>query len=98
MEDILHLEKRWNQLPGASSGSVALEDAAQLLGAEVLADEPLDYVVRSVFCNGSAQPPALLSKRQFLSLAHVAEVAQRAAFDLVTAEDALRSQVGVGWE
>lgn len=37
VEDVLHLEKRWHTLPGASSGSVALEDAAALLGAEVLA-------------------------------------------------------------
>jgi hypothetical protein len=35
--DILHLEKRWDKLPGASTGSVALEDAKALLGAEVLA-------------------------------------------------------------
>jgi hypothetical protein len=37
-------------------------------------------------------PPTLLGKRQFLTLAHVAEVAQSKAFDLVTAEDALRPQ------
>lgn len=37
VEDILHLEKRWNKLPGASAGSVALEDVTALLGAEVLA-------------------------------------------------------------
>jgi hypothetical protein len=37
VEDILHLEKRWSKLPGASAGSVALEDVTALLGAEVLA-------------------------------------------------------------
>lgn len=35
--DILHLEKRWDKLPGASAGAVALEDAKGLLGTEVLA-------------------------------------------------------------
>lgn len=89
VEDVLHLEKRWHTLPGASSGSVALEDAAALLGAEVLAGEPLEFVVAEVFPSG---PPTLLGKRQFLTLAHVAEVAQSKAFDLVTAEDALRPQ------
>ena len=37
VEDILHLEKRWAKLPGASAGGVSLEDATALLGAEVLA-------------------------------------------------------------
>ena len=156
VEDILHLEKRWNKLPGASAGSVSLQDATTLLGAEVLEvsrrehpakprcrrgvlhkacllggcaaaasiamgavtphpapsslklansscnlpgacllpsaqGEPLEFVVRQVF-GGAAAPPPVLSKRQFLSLAHVAEVAQGKAFDLVTAEDALRAQ------
>jgi hypothetical protein len=51
--------------------------------------EPLEYVVGQVFPGGDI--PAVLSKRQFLALAHVAEVAQSKAFDLVTAEDALRA-------
>jgi hypothetical protein len=37
-------------------------------------------------------PPPVLTKRQFLALAHVAEVAQSRAFDLMIAEDALRPQ------
>lgn len=57
-----------------------------------LQDEPLELVARRVLPGA----PATLSKRQFLALAHVAEVAQRNAFDLVTAEDAQRSQVR-GW-
>ena len=35
--DILHLEKRWQRLPGSSTGAVALEHAVGLLGDEVLA-------------------------------------------------------------
>lgn len=91
VEDILHLEKRFARLPGASGGAVALDDASQLLAAEVLAGEPLELVAAAVLGGGAGA--GVLTKRQFLSLAHVAEVAQRAAFDLVTAEDALRSQV-----
>ena len=37
VSDILHLEKRWVKLPGASDGKVALGDAKALLGREVLA-------------------------------------------------------------
>ncbi|PRW32634.1 epidermal growth factor receptor substrate 15-like 1 [Chlorella sorokiniana] len=93
VEDILHLEKRWAKLPGASAGGVSLEDAEALLGAEVLADAPLEFVVAQVLGKGARSGvPPVLTKRQFLSLAHVAEVAQGKAFDLVTAEDALRSQ------
>ncbi|PSC68707.1 Molybdopterin synthase catalytic subunit [Micractinium conductrix] len=86
--DILHLEKRWARLPAADTGSVAVEDALHLLGAEVLEGEPLEFVAREVLAAQGAAGAALLTKRQFLALAHVAEQAQSKAFDLVTAEDA----------
>lgn len=170
--DILHLEKRWDKLPGASAGAVALEDAKSLLGSEVLAvsgsksmvlcpspqlahhlssirsalhsqlqahsgplprhplfgalaallhdwkplgcnasrirssahstlcppitnpaalpqGDPLEFVVQQVLAaQGLPSAPQLLTKRQFVSLAHVAEVAQSKAFDLLTAEEA----------
>ena len=50
--------------------------------------EPLEFVAREVLAAQGAAGAALLTKRQFLALAHVAEQAQSKAFDLVTAEDA----------
>ncbi|KAL4421457.1 hypothetical protein ABPG75_010748 [Micractinium tetrahymenae] len=87
--DILHLEKRWDKLPGASAGAVALDAAKSLLGSEVLAGDPLEFVVQQVLAaQGLPSAPQLLTKRQFVSLAHVAEVAQSKAFNLLTAEEA----------
>lgn len=171
--DILHLEKRWDKLPGANAGAVALEDAKSLLGSEVLAvsstcilpglqltqvlsfclngwyeflfspgqtsppprhplcctmaaaahdgdcaclppllanlcpvvgpcipaptttyaapvqGDPLELVVQQVLAaQGLPSAPQLLTKRQFVSLAHVAELVQSRAFDMLTAEEA----------
>lgn len=51
--------------------------------------DPLEFVVQQVLAaQGLPSAPQLLTKRQFVSLAHVAELAQSKAFDLLTAEEA----------